>query len=536
VRLSKPDRRLRLGRWPTLVLVTVLALTAGGFVLAQRWVERSEEDALEESAASAAAVVGSFGRQVEAILYAGSVIVDATGGDRATFERAIADRIEGTAITNINLLDRVGDRYEPVARAGRTASLLLSTLTPADDRRLGQIAESGGEVRIVKVAQLPQGRVVGFATSAGEESRFVIYAESHIPAIDKLVLFRLPKGVEFATYLEPPSPSTLIQATTETLPIPEPTVTEELRLGNERAVLVIGGGRDLVGGLTTATPWIVLVGGIVLAIVLTLVIELVRRRQQAETEQRALSEQNRRLRELDRLKDELVATVSHELRTPLTSILGYLELAREQPGGLSDEQRGFLEVVERNAKRLLGVVSDLLLVATIDAGRLELEIDDVDLREVATECVEAARPQAEHGGVSLTLRAEDVEPLRGDRARIAQLLDNLVSNAIKFTASGGRVELRVRHAGRTALVEVEDTGMGIPEAEHGRLFERFFRASSAAGSAIQGTGLGLTIAKAIVEAHDGTISVESVEGSGTTFRVELPLSVPAPLEPRLLVS
>jgi signal transduction histidine kinase len=536
VRPSKPYGRLRLGRWPAIVFAAILALTAGGFVLAQRWVERSEEAALKESAGAAAAVVSSFGRQVEAILYAGSVIVDATRGDRATFERAIADRIEGTAITNINLLDRVDDRFERVAGVGRRAPLLLSTLTPADERRVGQIAQSGGEVRIVKIAVVPEGRVVGFATSAGEDSRFVIYAESLVPAVDQLVLFRLSKGVQFATYLMPPGPSTLIQATTEALPIRGRTATQEIQLGSERAVLVVGGGQDLVGGLTAATPWIVLVGGVVLAIVLTLVLELMRRRHQAEIGQVALSEQNRRLRELDRVKDELVATISHELRTPLTSILGYLELVREEPGGLGEEQRGFLEVVERNARRLLNLVTDLLLVARIDAGRLELDLGDVDLREVAAECIEAARPRAEEGGVTLTLQAEDVGTLRGDRARIGQLLDNLVSNAIKFTGPDGRVELRLGQEGSVAVIEVEDTGMGIPSNEQGRLFERFFRTSTAAGAAIQGTGLGLTIANAIVDAHDGAISFDSVEGSGTTFRVELPLAVRAPGEPQLLMS
>ena len=227
------------------------------------------------------------------------------------------------------------------------------------------------------------------------------------------------------------------------------------------------------------------------------------------------------------MKDDFVASVSHELRTPLTSIRGYLELVREgEAGELTAEQQQFLAVVERNADRLLRVVGDLLFAAQVDAGKLALELGEVDLDELAREAAQAAGPHAEAKGIRLEVAADEVPPLVGDRARLAQLVDNLLSNALKFTPESGRVELRVRqHAGR-AVVEVEDTGIGIAATDQARLFERFFRADSANEQAIQGTGLGPSITKAIAEAHGGTISVASEEGRGTTFRVELPL-VPA---------
>jgi PAS domain S-box-containing protein len=244
----------------------------------------------------------------------------------------------------------------------------------------------------------------------------------------------------------------------------------------------------------------------------------------AEAAQRDLAAQNERLRELDRLKDEFIALVSHELRTPLTSIRGYTELLLDgEAGDLTADQRQFLGVVDRNSHRLLHLVGDLLFLAQVEAGKLVLDVGAVDLGAVASESVEAARPQAEAKGITLTLATGPAPLIAGDRARIAQLLDNLVSNAIKFTPEQGRVDVRVLTLNQQAVLEVRDTGMGIPRGEQEFLFERFFRTSTATEQAIQGTGLGLAISKAIVEAHSGRIAVASDQGAGTTFRVALPV-------------
>ncbi|MGH3021272.1 MAG: PAS domain S-box protein [Gaiellaceae bacterium] len=251
-------------------------------------------------------------------------------------------------------------------------------------------------------------------------------------------------------------------------------------------------------------------------------------RAAAEAAQHDLAGQNERLRELDRLKDEFIALVSHELRTPLTSIRGYTELLLDgEAGELGDDQRQFLGVVERNAHRLLHLVGDLLFLAQVEAGKLVLDLGAVDLGAVASESVEAARPQAETKGIVLTLATGPVPPVAGDRARIGQLMDNLVSNAIKFTPERGRVDVRVRALSERAVFEVRDSGIGIPANERQHLFQRFYRTSTATEQAIQGTGLGLAISKAIVEAHDGRITLTSEEDVGTTFRVELPLGLHA---------
>jgi PAS domain S-box-containing protein len=251
-------------------------------------------------------------------------------------------------------------------------------------------------------------------------------------------------------------------------------------------------------------------------------------RKRAEQERaaftRELEAQNERLLELDKLKDEFVALVSHELRTPLTSIRGYLELVLDgEAGSVTDEQRQFLGIVERNANRLLDLVSDLLFLAQIEAGKLSLEVGSVDLAAVAAESVETARPLAEEKAITLTLATSPVPVFTGDRARLAQLLDNLVSNAVKFTPEGGRVDVRASSSRDKAILEVRDTGMGIPAEEQEHVFERFFRTTRATEQAIQGTGLGLAICKAIVHAHGGQITLASSDGEGATFRVAIPI-------------
>jgi PAS domain S-box-containing protein len=247
-------------------------------------------------------------------------------------------------------------------------------------------------------------------------------------------------------------------------------------------------------------------------------------RAESEVAQKALAEQNERLRELDRLKDEFIALVSHELRTPLTSIHGYLELLLDGGAGkLSSEQERFLSVVERNSKRLMQLVGDLLFMAQVEAGKLALDLEAVDLNEMVTECLEAAKPIADEREIELVAEVEKTPMMVGDRSRLSQVLDNLISNALKFTGRAGRVSIRVTMVGDDAVVEISDTGVGIPAGEQDRLFERFFRSSNATEQAIPGTGLGLTIAKAIVERHGGSIAIESEEGAGTTVRVGLPV-------------
>ena len=224
-------------------------------------------------------------------------------------------------------------------------------------------------------------------------------------------------------------------------------------------------------------------------------------------------------RDRARLQDQFVGMVSHELRTPVASVLGHLELVRDDP--LTDDQITSLDVAERNAHRLIALVDDLLLTAQVDAGRLPVHLDELDLGQVLRSAVESVSPVAARAGVSLTVRASP-GPVRGDHGRLTQVCDNLLSNAIKFTPAGGSVTATVHADGPDVVLAVADTGHGIPVDEVDRLFGRFFRSSTATRLAVPGVGLGLTITRAVVQAHGGSIAVASVEGRGATFTVRLP--------------
>ncbi len=240
------------------------------------------------------------------------------------------------------------------------------------------------------------------------------------------------------------------------------------------------------------------------------------------------SEAVRLLQELDQAKADFISTVSHELRTPLTSITGYLEMLRDGDAGrLPRRAHEMLTVIDRNSTRLRNLIEDLLTQTRIDAGRLRLELASVDLAAVLGSVHEAMLPQATADGVQLELIAPAGCKIEADQQQLEQVFTNLVGNACKFTPAGGRITVELVPDGDDGvLVEVSDTGMGIPEEDFDQLFTRFFRAGNAAAAALPGTGLGLAIVREIVQRHGGSVDFSSRLGVGSTFNVWLPQHPP----------
>jgi signal transduction histidine kinase len=239
---------------------------------------------------------------------------------------------------------------------------------------------------------------------------------------------------------------------------------------------------------------------------------------------RRVASQNEELRQLDAVKDELIATVSHEFRTPLTSVQGYLELLEDEADELNEEHLKYIAIARRSSERLLRLVNDLLLLAEIDDRRFSLDKTSVELSALIRRAVDSARPVAAGKHLSLDVAAaDDVPPVDADGSRLAQVVDNLIGNAIKFTEDGG-VHVSLERDDDAAVIRVADTGIGITPEDAAQLFERFYRARAAREGAIAGTGLGLAIAKAIVDEHGGEIAAAPNERGGTTFSVRLPFA------------
>jgi PAS domain S-box-containing protein len=247
-------------------------------------------------------------------------------------------------------------------------------------------------------------------------------------------------------------------------------------------------------------------------------------RENQDRRERLLSQEREtvvKLQALDQLKDNVISHVSHELRSPLTSILGYTQILADED--LDREQQRYVETIARNANRLQRVIDDLLFLSRSDVQKVEVQHEPVDLAAIVRDGLEAVKPFADSSKLTLQATMRDGVIVQGDAGRLGQVIDNLLSNAVKYTPAGGTVRVRLAAHGTRALLEVEDTGIGVPTAERGRLFERFFRASTATDRAIAGTGLGLAITKTIVEAHGGEIGVDKGgDGRGTRFTVTLP--------------
>ncbi|MCK4826964.1 PAS domain S-box protein, partial [bacterium] len=225
-------------------------------------------------------------------------------------------------------------------------------------------------------------------------------------------------------------------------------------------------------------------------------------------------------KKIEQMKDDFVSLASHELRTPLTSIGGYVDLILDgDVGEINKEQKEFLEIISQNTQRLEALINDVLDIEKIESGRIKMKREKVNLNEIVEVCIDTFKVMAEGKGLKLEkeIKAAQIEVL-GDSDRLSQVLSNLLSNAIKYSKEG-RVKISAGIKGEFASVAVEDTGLGMSSEDMKIVFSRFFRAEDSYVRRTTGSGLGLSIAKATIERHNGDIKVESKLGAGSKFEV-----------------
>ena len=227
-----------------------------------------------------------------------------------------------------------------------------------------------------------------------------------------------------------------------------------------------------------------------------------------------------RLKELDKIKSEFVSIVSHDLRTPLTAIRGYVELL-PRVGPLNEQQREFVARVEYSMTNIVSLIGDLLDIGRIEAG-VDWDMKPLALEAIVREAVDDLQPEAAQAQQQLTAQLTPLPPVMGNARRLRQVVNNLVSNGLKYTPDGGQITVTAREDGEFIFLQVRDTGIGIALEDQRHVFDKFFRVRSDATERINGSGLGLSIVKAIVEKHNGRVWVESAPGTGSTFTVVLP--------------
>ena len=244
---------------------------------------------------------------------------------------------------------------------------------------------------------------------------------------------------------------------------------------------------------------------------------------------RELEEKTRLLEVASRHKSEFLASMSHELRTPLNAVIGFSDVLPERMfGDLNPRQDEYVRDIGNSGRHLLELINEILDLSKVEAGRMELELGAVSVPDLLTNGVAMVRERADRHGISLDLDiAPDVGTVLADELKIRQVVLNLLTNAVKFTPDGGSVAVSARLVGEEAHVSVRDTGVGIPDVEHERIFEAFQRGGRAARTSTEGTGLGLTLSRRIIDLHDGRLWMESALGVGSTFSFAIPVGHPS---------
>ena len=542
--------RHRIGRAAALVLFLGVGATILIFVLARANVRDSERSLVRERTSQTFGVITTVVQQVEAIIAAGAAASDYTGGDAQAFERATEARVWTSLVSSLSLVRIAPRSPSAVASVGRSRPVLLRKLKPAQVGRLHEIARSGSDLTYVAGAQVPGGRLIGFAKSLRGRD-LVLYAEITATDAEAQAGGAAPSDLRFAIYLgTKATPSALVLSSPDGPPTGTGVVKNDFRMGDEQILVTLGPRHRLVSGFTWAAPWIMLAIGLIGSLALAALVETGRRRRDealalvADLERRttdldrALAEQQRaeqeahaaaeKLRHAERMEaiGRLAGGVAHDFNNLLTAIIGSTRLLLRRTR-LGDPARTGLEGVERAADRAASLTRQLLAFSR----KQVLQPTVVDLNQIARESETMLHHLIRADIRLLTSLDPRLAPVEADPGQLEQVIINLVINAVDALPSGGQIVIATNNmvaagdgtrgqipARSYAVLSVSDDGVGMDAETREHVFEPFFTTKELG----RGTGLGLATVYGIVQQSGGSIEVESRPGRGTTFRIYLP--------------
>ena len=518
-----------------MALVTLTSLAVAGFVFARRASHDESRRLLHESGGQVAAILASATNNVESSLRLLGDVYAAAGEATPGFGDAAKSLLTGGA-TSIGVAEIVGDAVIVRAREG-AGSAPGERLTGARANLFRRAADLATLISTRIDSTIDDGVVLVFAS--GRSDRLVVFEETMIRPDQPLP--STPESpfnnLDIALYRSTTTDSAnLILTTTARVPIVGSTDQRAVTVGSEQWQLVIAARSPLTSAQSRAVPWIILLGGLLIAAASAGVLGLVtrRRRYALELVDARTADLHHAMVDLEaaravaddanRAKSEFLSRMSHELRTPLNAVLGFAQLL-EVSDHLDASDQDSVTHILKGGGHLLTLIEEVLDISKIESGDIALSPESVLACDVVAETVELMRPLAAARSIRLSASPEAtcVQYVFADHQRLKQILLNLVSNAIKYNRMGGSVALTCEHTSPTRLrLKVTDTGPGILDADIARLFVPFERLGAGLTD-VEGSGIGLALSRRLVEAIGGSIGVESEPGHGSTFWIELPL-------------
>jgi signal transduction histidine kinase/CheY-like chemotaxis protein len=518
---------------PALVFLVVAALAVGTFFALRGVVHNQEKRLLDERAAEVAAFLKASTTQTTASLQDSGAAVATEGKNSKLFPK-LATPLTQTGGT-VGVAQQVGGQWVVQAAVGNA----VTAGQPVTSQVADMISRATSTQGLVFnfIPQQKSNLIIEGMAIQGVSTPTVVFLQQAIPPAVAIPAqsnspYRELNAVLYASQTADPKKVLLIYGS-----VPDKsalTSKQLISIGGDSVLVVISPHTSLVGTTAEAVPWIVLAGGLLLAVLLAFLVEVLTRRRAyalnlVEQRTRAMHQAQLAAEAANQSKSEFLSRMSHELRTPLNAVLGFSQLLELDQ--LTPDQDQAVNQITRGGRHLLDLINEILDISQIETGKLTLSPEAVNVREVVAESVDLVRPLATERGVHLLggeLGACD-RHVFADRQRIKQILLNLLGNGIKYNRDGGTVSISCSQpiAGRLRI-QVTDTGPGIAKEQFGLLFTPFERLG-AEQSTVEGTGIGLALSRRLAEVMGGTLDVDSTVGRGSTFYVEFPI-VEAPLQ------